>query len=170
MDDERVSLIDRLAAARAELVEVARDLDRDTWTQPVYAHGEENEWSAMDLLRHLVWAEGGMLRLLRQIKAGEEGVPSDFDLDRYNAVGVQKLKSEMPAELLQRLAANRQELLAFIDTLTADDWEKQGRHGSLHIMTIREICELIAAHETQHLEDMRQRLQLGESRRGATAA
>jgi hypothetical protein len=170
MEDERAMLIDRLAETRAELVDVARDLDRDTWTQPVYAHGEANEWSAMDLLRHLAWAEGGMLRLLRQIKAGEEGVPADFDLDAYNATGVQKLKAEMPAELLQRMASNRQELVEFIGMLEEDDWEKQGRHGSLRILTIREICELVASHEAEHLRDMRQRLRLGERPPGATKA
>jgi hypothetical protein len=64
-----------LAATRAELLAVARDLDRETWTQPVYAHGDERDWSAMDLLRHLAWAESGMLRLVQQIQAGEEASP-----------------------------------------------------------------------------------------------
>jgi hypothetical protein len=168
MDEVTETMLERLAATRAELVAVVRELDRETWTQPVYAHGQENEWSAMDLLRHLAWAEGGMLRLVRQIRAGEDGVPADFDLDRYNAKGVSKLKQEMPAELLQRMAQNRQELLDFIDSLAADDWEKKGRHGSLRMMSIREICEEIAAHEAQHLADLRQRLRLGENRRGAT--
>lgn len=155
MDARKERITAQLAATRAELLSVARDLDRETWTQPVYAHGDERDWSAMDLLRHLVWAEGGMLRLMQQIRAGEEGVPEDFDLDRYNASGVKKLKDEMPAELMQRLDDNRQQLLAFVDSLAADDWEKQGRHGSLQIMTIAEILDLIAAHEAGHLADLR---------------
>jgi uncharacterized damage-inducible protein DinB len=152
---ERNEIVNRLAVSRSELLETCRELDRDTWTQPVYAHGEENEWSAMDLLRHLVWAEGGMLRLMKQIRAGEEGVPADFDLDRYNASGVRKLKEETPAELLLRLEQNRKDVLAFMDTLEEGDWEKKGRHGSLRIMTIREILQLIASHEEQHLADLR---------------
>ncbi|NLF65766.1 MAG: hypothetical protein GX579_14315, partial [Chloroflexi bacterium] len=88
---ERKTIMEKLAATRADLVKVARELDWDSWTHPVYGHGGEKEWSAMDLLRHLVWAEGGMLRLMRQIRAGEEGAPADFDLDRYNAAGVNKL-------------------------------------------------------------------------------
>lgn len=155
MDTERKTIIERLAASRAELVEACRELDRDTWTQPVYAHGEENEWTAMDLLRHLVWAEGGMLRLMKQIRAGEEGAPADFDLDRYNASGVRKLKDEMPADLLLRLEQNRRDVLAFVDSLEEGDWPKKGRHGSLRIMTIREILEQIARHEEEHLRDLR---------------
>ncbi|NLF66729.1 MAG: DinB family protein, partial [Chloroflexi bacterium] len=108
--------------------------------------------------RHLVWAEGGMLRLMRQIRAGEEGAPADFDLDRYNAAGVNKLKDEMPADLLLRLEKNRNELLAFVESLEEGDWEKKGRHGSLRIMSIREILERIADHEAQHLADLREAL------------
>jgi len=150
--------MEKLAATRADLVKVARELDWDSWTHPVYSHGGEKEWSAMDLLRHLVWAEGGMLRLMRQIRAGEEGAPADFDLDRYNAAGVNKLKDEMPADLLLRLEKNRNELLAFVESLEEGDWEKKGRHGSLRIMSIREILERIADHEAQHLADLREAL------------
>jgi hypothetical protein len=155
VETERDVILKRLAASRAELVEACRELDRDTWTQPVYGHGEEVEWTAMDLLRHLVWAEGGMLRLMTQIRAGEEGVPADFDLDRYNASGIRKLKDELPADLLLRLEQNRKDVLAFMDSLEEGDWEKQGRHGSLRILTIGEILKLIASHEEQHLADLR---------------
>jgi len=150
--------MEKLAATRADLVKVARELDWDSWTHPVYGHGGEKEWSAMDLLRHLVWAEGGMLRLMRQIRAGEEGAPADFDLDRYNAAGVSKLKDEMPADLLLHLEKNRKELLAFVESLEEGDWEKKGRHGSLRIMSIQEILERIADHEAQHLADLREAL------------
>lgn len=155
---ERKTIMEKLAATRADLVRVARDLDGESWTHPVYSHGEEKEWSAMDLLRHLVWAEGGMLRLMRQIRAGEEGVPADFDLDRYNAAGIGKLKEELPADLLLRLEQNRNDLLAFVSTLEEGDWEKRGRHGSLRIMTIQEILEMVADHEAQHLADLREAL------------
>lgn len=155
---ERKTIMEKLAATRADLVKVARELDWDSWTHPVYGHGGEKEWSAMDLLRHLVWAEGGMLRLMRQIRAGEEGAPADFDLDRYNAAGVSKLKDEMPADLLLHLEKNRKELLAFVESLEEGDWEKKGRHGSLRIMSIQEILERIADHEAQHLADLREAL------------
>src|SRR5690606_5225642 len=155
---ERKTIMEKLAATRADLVKVARELDWDSWPHPVYGHGGEKEWSAMDLLRHLAWAAGGMLRLRRQIRAGEEGAPADFDLDRYNAAGVNKLKDEMPADLLLRLEKNRNELLAFVESLEEGDWEKKGRHGSLRIMSIQEILERIADHEAQHLADLREAL------------
>lgn len=148
----------KLAETRERLLAVARELDREEWSHPVYVHDDETKWTAAELLRHLVWAEGGMLRMMRQVKEGGTGVPEDFEIDRYNAKGVEKLGDKMPAELMEMMAENRQQVLAFIDTLDADDWEKEGRHGSLRIMTIEEVLETIAAHEAQHLEDLREAL------------
>jgi hypothetical protein len=157
-DSEKKSAIrEKLESTRADLLHVARELTEEEWTQPVYAH--DGEWTALDLLRHLTWAESGMLRLLRQLQQGEEGVPPDFDLDRYNASGVQRLAGKVPAELMAMMAQNREELLAFLDTLQAEDWEKEGRHGSLRIMTIEAILNLIADHESQHLADLREVLE-----------
>lgn len=149
---------DELAEARVRVLEVVRELDREEWTHPVYVHEEETKWTAGDVLRHLVWAEGGMLRMMRQVKEGGTGVPEDFEIDRYNAKGIKKLKEKMPAELLEMMEQNRQQVLAFIDGLAAEDWEKEGRHGSLRVMTIEEVLETIAAHEAQHLEDLREAL------------
>ena len=155
---QHAALKEKLAETRQELMEVARELDRQEWSHPVYAHDEEVQWTAGDLLRHLVWAEGGMLRMIQQVKEGGGGVPDDFDLDRYNASGVKKLKDKVPAELLAIMEKNRQQLLAFIEGLAPEDWQKEGRHGSGRMMTIEEVVEMIAGHEAQHLEDLRRAL------------
>lgn len=157
------ALKEKLAETRQELMEVARELDRQEWSHPVYAHDEEVQWTAGDLLRHLVWAEGGMLRMIQQVKEGGSGVPDDFDLDRYNAGGVRRLKDKMPAELLALMEKNRQQLLAFMEGLAPEDWQKEGRHGSGQVMTIEEVVETIAGHEAQHLADLRRALgEIGE--------
>ena len=125
---KKEAIKDELAAARERVLEVVRELDREEWTHPVYAHEEETKWTAGDVLRHLVWAEGGMLRMMRQVKEGGTGVPEDFEIDRYNARGIEKLKKKMPAELLEMMDQ------------------------------IEEVLETIAAHEAQHLEDLREAL------------
>lgn len=157
MTEQTAGVKEELAETRQRLLETARALDREDWTQPVYVH-DEQEWSAADLLRHLTWAESGMLMLMKQIQRGESGTPPDFDLDRYNARGVSKLKDKMPAELLEQLQENRRQLLAFLDTLAEADWDETGRHGSGNIMSIREIAQTIAHHEAEHLQDLRQAL------------
>ena len=50
---------------------------------------------------------------------------------------------------------------AFLETLariTEEDWTKEGRHASLRILTIEEICHLIPDHEQAHLLDIQQAL------------
>ncbi|MFW6062726.1 MAG: DinB family protein, partial [Chloroflexota bacterium] len=139
----------KLEQSRTATLELARQLEREDWSHLVYSH--DGGWNALDLLRHLTWAESGMLRLMQMIREGDEGVPPDFDIDRYNARGVSKLNDQMPADLMATMDDNRQELMHFLEDLEEGDWQKEGRHGSLRIMTIEEILNLIADHEAEHL-------------------
>lgn len=146
----------KLTETRDDLTAYIKNLREPDWTQPVYSHGEE--WTALDVLRHLTWAEGGMARLIVQLRRGEEGVPTDFDLDRYNARGVQKLADKTPAELMELMAENRRWILDMLGELSQDDLQRQGRHGSGRTMTVAQVFQQIADHERQHLHDMRQAL------------
>ena len=154
-DDKKERIKKKLTDTRERLFTVARQLDADDWTQPVYGHGDE-EWSAADVLRHLSWSESGMLRLMQGIRQGGDGVPEDFDRNRYNATGVRKLKDKVPAEIMALMEENRQQLLAFIDSLEEEDWEKEGRHASLRTLSIEQVLHVMSAHEQQHLDDLRQ--------------
>lgn len=149
----------KLMETRDELMAWSRKISEPDWTQPVYSHGEE--WTALDVLRHLTWAEGGMARLIVQIRRGEEGAPADFDLDRYNARGVQKFADKTPAELMELMAQNREWILDLLQELSQEELQRQGRHGSGRTMTIAQVFEQIADHERQHLHDLRQTLDAG---------
>jgi len=91
---------------------------------------------------------------MQRIQEGGSGVPDDFDLSRWNARRVEKTQHKTPTDLINDMATNRNNLLQFIDTLEPDDWQKEGRHGSMRIMTIAQICHLIADHEQSHLTDI----------------
>jgi hypothetical protein len=97
---------------------------------------------------------------MAQIKGGGEGVPPDFDLARWNKRVVDKLSDKRPEELLAGMAENRSALFAFMDTLDEADWDKKGRHASLQVMSIEEVCHLIADHEALHLTGIRKALSI----------
>lgn len=157
MTDEKKEVIRRrLHDSRQALLGLVQEMDEAQWTHPVYSH--DARWTALDVLRHLTWAESGMTRLMKLIREGNEGVPPDFDLDRYNKSGVRKLKEKSATELLSQMEENRRQLLDLIQDLDESEWHKQGRHGSLRIMTIEEICQQCADHERQHTQDIRQAL------------
>lgn len=159
-EERKQALREKLNSSREATLEVIQQMDPEDWTHLVYS-SHQADWTARDVLRHLVWAEGGMLRLMKNIREGGSGVSQDFDLDKYNAQGIAKLDDRMPAELMAMMQDNRKQLLAFIDALDEADWEMSGRHGSGETMSIAQICERIANHEQEHLADLRQALELG---------
>lgn len=142
------AIIANLTESRDGMKALAATMTAEDWDQLAYS--ESSEWRLIDVLRHVVDSERGMTALIVQVKDGGEGVPPDFDLNRWNQRVVSKLQEKSAADLLSDMDINRANLLAVIDGLGEDDWSKQGRHASLRIMTIEEVCNLIADHERDH--------------------
>lgn len=145
-------VLERIAGTRQELFNLLQTLDDAGWQAQVYADGDQ--WTVLDLLRHMTSAERSMTLLMDSIRRGGEGTSAEFDLNRWNASQVRKQQEKTPAGLMADMEANRQALLTFIDSLSAEDWEKQGRHGSGKIMSIYEIVKIVGLHEKTHLQDI----------------
>lgn len=157
-DNKKETIKAKLATTREDLYATLNGLTEEQWSAQAYSEG--SEWQVVDILRHVADSERGMTALMVQVKGGGEGVPPDFDLARWNRRVVSKLADKGPQELLDGMAETRAALNAFIDSLDEDDWDKAGRHASLRIMTIEEVCHLIADHEAQHLAGIREALQV----------
>ncbi|MBK7177345.1 MAG: DinB family protein [Chloroflexi bacterium] len=158
MTNRQTALREQLEKSRRELLQVLTGLSEAEWETAVYTEG--TTWQVIDLLRHLTDAENGMITLMARIRDGSDGVPEDFDLDRWNASRIKKIQAKTTIELFTDMAQNRANLLAFMDSLGEADWAKKGRHGSGRIMSLQEICQIIADHEQMHTHDIR--LALGE--------
>lgn len=153
MADRKERILEKLAGVRQTLLDTVAEIKEEAWERNVFSESEE--WRVSDLFRHIVDAEPGMTRLIENIRDGGQGAPPDFDLARWNASRVKKASHKTIAELTADLAQNRADLLQVIDTLDENDWDKQGLHASLKIMTIEQILDRIADHEVQHMEDIR---------------
>jgi hypothetical protein len=153
-DSKKVAIIRKLNEARAGLLAFFTQLEPEAWETAVYH--EESNWTITDILRHLVDAERGMTGLISQWQQGKNPVPPDFDLERWNNRVIQKAADKSSTELLIEFNENRSKLFTLIKTIQPEDWAKQGRHGSLRIMSIEEVCHLIADHERDHLRAMAQ--------------
>jgi uncharacterized protein (TIGR03083 family) len=158
MSDKKADIQAKLSATRQVLQALIEGVSDEQWATAVYA--DNSDWTIADLFRHVVDSERSMTALMAQIQGGGEGVPADFDLARWNARGINKAKEKTTAELIADSRQNRAALLAFINSLAETDWDKKGRHGSLRIMSIEEICHLIADHEAGHTEEIRRALAL----------
>ena len=153
MDDKKRAIQEKKVRVRQELLELLQQLNENEWETAVYAEG--TEWTISDILRHLVNAEKGMTDLITQFQQGNDPVPPDFDRERFNKRVVEKTKEKSPAQLMAKLEVNQAAFLAALDHLSEEDWGKNGRHASLRILTIEQICHLIPDHEQTHIQHIR---------------
>jgi hypothetical protein len=154
MSDRKEVVVKKLEGVRASLLDMAATIEDEQWERKVFSESEE--WQVSDLFRHIVSAEHSMTRLIENIRDGGEGASPEFDLTRWNDSRVKKARHRTIADLTADLTQNRADLLEVVDTLHEDDWDKQGLHGSLEMMTIEEILHRIADHEAHHMRDIQQ--------------
>lgn len=155
LDDYRAHLAD----ARRLLEDTMGVMTPEQWEMPVQADGEQ--WTARQLIIHLSTAEPGLLVQMQRTVAGEQTIPDDFDLNRWNNSRVRKGADLTPADLQARLAENRAQVLAFMDTLSEADMGKEGRHPLFGMLTIAAYLQLIGDHELLHTGEIRAALGLG---------
>jgi uncharacterized damage-inducible protein DinB len=150
MSDRKQAILDALAQGREHLTTVLGSLQPDDWEKTVQ-EGDQN-WTVRQIVTHLADAQKGMTGQMTTINSGQEAIPADFDLDRWNKRAVEKGADKTPEILISALDEGRVKLLQFIDGLSDADMDKQGRHSSLKIMTIEQIALLIASHEVEHAQ------------------
>jgi hypothetical protein len=85
------------------------------------------------------------------------GDPLPLDPDRW-AADRQYLRNDS-GEALAALRNRREETLAFLRRLTPDQWKRGSIHVSLGRMTFEDWVALIAAHDDNHLDQLRRALQ-----------
>ncbi len=146
-----------LAESRAALLETLNGLSPKQWERVVY--GEGDQWTVGTIVGHLIDSERGMSIHVHKIRKGEETLPADFDLTRWNAGVKQRVGNPSPAELLAGLEATRARTLQGLNALAEGDWERTGRHPSRGVITVEHYYETIAGHELMHLTHIRNALQ-----------
>lgn len=152
MPSERIEKIkQKLAEARQYLDAV---LDAAEAHQDVTVFSDGQGWTVRNLAVHLADADRGNARQVMGIAAGQEVIPPDFDLDRYNRRAIEKRAEMTYAEARASLAASRAELLAWLDTLDDTALDAEGRHASLNIMSVEKILGVMAWHERTHADDI----------------
>lgn len=151
-EEKRSHWQQKLSESRRALLAFLNELPAEQWTSPVFSEGEP--WTITTVVSHLLDSERGMSIQVHKIRKGEETVPADFDITRWNS-GVQKrIGDRTPAELLSLLDATRAKTLEVMNALRGEEWALTGRHPARGIITIEQYYETIHAHELAHLADM----------------
>jgi hypothetical protein len=154
--DIKSELKQKLAQTRADLENLLASLTPEQWRTPVISEGDT--WTVLDIVAHLVENERGMSIHVHKIRKGQETVPADFDLTRWNAGLKGRAGAPTPAELLQALAQTRAKTLEVLETIRDDEWNLTGRHPARGLITIAQYYQTMAGHDSGHTHDIKKAL------------
>jgi hypothetical protein len=148
-------IVPKMRSTRDELLTTVEGLDQATltWRPP------EGKWNIRDNLAHLVDAERAHRRFVWAVLEGRSTYLKDFDLDHWNQEHVARRADQPFDEILADLHTERQETLAFITTISAEAWNRQGDHPALGQVSVLQVIKVIGVHERMHLKEIRQLLE-----------
>ncbi|MCW5876880.1 MAG: DinB family protein [Anaerolineales bacterium] len=149
-------LAESLEAEGRKTLEFFNELAPEDWAAQVYRDGPG--WRVHDLLAHFVEVEGSMLRLIRRISEGGEGVAADFSIDQWNAEHTAALSGWERAALLAEFAERRAATAAFAGGLSAGQLAQRGRHPALGDAEVAQMLRLMYLHLQGHQRDIRRAL------------
>lgn len=110
-------------------------------------------WSALETLVHLRAAADIVTPRVYAILTRDDPPLPAFDERRWAEVGGY---AELPVNLLlSGFTGRRTELVRLLRRLPAADWTRPGRHEVHGAITLFTIVEQMAAHEAEHLTQMR---------------
>lgn len=149
---ERIQRIKEDLADGRRYLNTVLDQVGDRWESQVYSDGAA--WTVRQLAIHLMITDKGHNNMIKAIANGEETIPADFDLERFNRRSVEK-RAETPVEEVRAaLAATAAERDAWLDTIDDTVLDKEGRHGRLDILSIEKILKVVANHDRDHAADI----------------
>jgi DinB family protein len=138
------NLIDILRINAERWRSLAGGLDRELLArQPL-----PGEWSALQCINHAADTEAQVFAArIRAIKDGRPSLPA-YDPD-IQATPV--TADTDPMTLAERLASQRRDSLALLATISDDDLALRSRHLELGEVTLGELLNEWAAHDTMHI-------------------
>ncbi|MCL4258374.1 MAG: DinB family protein [Anaerolineales bacterium] len=117
-------------------------------------------WTTHNLLAHFVDVEGSLGRIIRRIAETGEGVPADFDINRWNARHTTEMSEHEDAWLLEEFARRRSANVEWARSLSDDELERRGRHPALGETEIKHMLKLLYIHLLGHQRDIKRVLAL----------
>ncbi len=157
MSKRKARIRDHMLGRHAESWPILQSIQESDLAAPVY-EGEDRAWTVFDIVVHLADAEKGLLGQVRRLAAGEEVLPADFDLDRWNRGAVRRGAGRSLEELLDAIEAHFQEALDFLGEIDEGKLDLTGRSSFGDMRTAEEFFLRMANHRWEHTSDLRSQL------------
>ncbi len=111
------------------------------------------KWSVTEILAHLAEDElSSSWRYRQMIEYDGLNLPG-FDQDMWAQVG--DYASWNSADALTMFRLLREANLGMFERLTPEQWERRGTHSEGGNITVRGLCSHMAAHDVNHIEQVR---------------
>ena len=111
------------------------------------------KWSITQILMHL--AEDELTSTWRYRQMLEHDTPDLLGFDQDLWARLSDYSSWDPQDALTMFHLLREANLKMFAQLTPEQWERQGVHAERGRMTVRSLCRHMAAHDINHIEQMR---------------
>ncbi|MEK7403854.1 MAG: DinB family protein [Acidobacteriota bacterium] len=144
-------LLSQLGRQAADIERLVADLDEQSLARRI----DPGKWSLKELVCHL-WR-------VQQIFAGRieavlsEDYPAILPYEPDGDAEFERMAARPLAESLRGLAAERQRLLARLESLDPAGWRRAGNHPEFPDYDVRFQVEYMAYHEAHHIYQMLQR-------------
>ena len=156
---ERIQQVKKNLADARQYLDHILDQVGDRWETQVYSDGAA--WTVRQLAIHLMITDKGHNNTIKGIANGEETIPADFDLERFNKRSVEKRTETSVEDVRAGLATTAAERDAWLDTIDDMTLDKKGRHGTMRILSIEQILGVVASHDRDHASDIARLLSIG---------
>ena len=142
--------IERLRATARDLVSLTTGGVADR----LHRAAAPGEWSPLMVLAHLADAElVYCVRLRLMLTSGSRPDLAPFDEEAW-VVRFADLDGGARGSLA-RWRPLREANLALFDSLDEEEWQLTARHPTRGELTVRQMCDLLAAHDREHLDQLR---------------
>jgi hypothetical protein len=153
MSERAEKLAIKFERGKEKTIAYFKSLSLEDWGVSVYSDGAA--WTILEMFTHVVESERDLRRLMEDIAAGGEGVPEDFELQRFNESRVKKVENPEPKKLIEAFSERRDKTIAFVSELADEDLDKRGRHPTMGTTSVEEVGKMIYLHVQMHIRDAR---------------
>ncbi len=143
----------RLRDEGAKLLALFDGLTPEQWQTVIYT--DSMTWTIKDVLAHQIAAEREFQIYGRDVLNGGQGAPEDFVINEFNNRSVAAQADRTPAQLIEDFRAVRQDSIALVTHIRADQFAWEGRHPFFGTMTLTDLFKLIYRHNMMHVRDIR---------------
>lgn len=115
---------------------------------------EPGKWSIAEIIAHLADTELAAGFRYRAVGGGEDGVPiTGFDQNRWAVAG--NYRAAKTEDSLKSFLTVREMNLRYLNGLPESAWKKYGMHSERGRETLRDLVELGAGHDLNHIAQIR---------------